>query len=227
MIFVTSFSSNYNTDNILKKANNLLNNPRDDHLKNVFHDSKTIRAQRQPKNLLRHLTKSTFISQISPRKCGLFKCTSNKCLICRNNWLQECDSFTVATGELWKIKCLITCNSINVCYYLVCLSCLKESYTGITINLRPRTNQHIHEGRTGNGSDKFDRHVFNCRRQRNFTDEPFFKLYVYRKFANAASLPPFEKHLHALGYDTMNRWHSKHSIYLCEKKVYINDLHTL
>ena len=201
---MTSYVSNYDTTNIIQKAKQLLQTTRDNDLKNIFTDLRTIRALRQPRNLLRQLTNTKFMSEIPTKKCGIFKCSSNSCLICRNNWLQECDSFITSINTIWTVKCMITCNSKIVSYYLICLSCLKETYTGITVDLRARTNQHIHEARTGNGSNKFDRHVFNCMRQNNFTREPFFKMYVYAKFKNIAALLPYEKHFHQLSYDTMN-----------------------
>ena len=57
---------------------------------------------------------------------------------------------------------------------------MHESYCEKTTNLRQRTNQHIiSESRTGNGSDKFDKHVFRCKQKHNDTKEPLFKFYAF------------------------------------------------
>ena len=79
------------------------------------------------------------------------------------------------------------------------------SYTGKTTNIRLRTNQHITECRTGIGFNKFDKHVYNCRRKHNFNSEPYFKLYAFAKFRDESSLLTYESHLHKLGFDTMNK----------------------
>ena len=159
---------------------------------------------RQPKNLLRSLTTAQFNSNHPLKKFGLFKCNDKRCLICKNNWLQQCTSFTTANKKLWTIKCEISCKSSNVIYYLVCFCCTLETYIGKTINLRPRINQHITECRHGNGMNKFDKHVYNCRLKNNVNKEPYFGLYALMTLQNECSLLPYESYFHNLGYDTMN-----------------------
>ena len=204
--FVTSLCSNYDVRNICKLSNKLLNSSHDDKVCRTFRNTKTVLSLRQPKNLLRHLSTSKFVSNpalSTTSPVGLFKCKSKKCVICRN-YLQACSSFITANNTEWKIKCPITCNSINVIYYLVCACCLMVSYTGKTNNLRLRTNQHISEIRTGVGTDKFDKHVFNCRQEHGIPNEPYFKLYAFLKVSRESLLIPYESYLHAQKYDTMN-----------------------
>ena len=152
----------------------MINNTRNTDIKNTFNNTNAILTLRQPKNLLRILTSSRFNSNTPPRRLGLFKCKDMRCLICRNNWLQECTSFITANKKEWTIKCEINCNSRNVIYYLTCFCCNLVSYTGKTTNLRLRTNQHITECRHGKGMDKFDKQVFNCRQKNNKISDPYF-----------------------------------------------------
>ena len=173
-------------------------------LKDTFNKTNAILTLRQPKNLIRLLTTAKFNTMDTPKRIGLFKCTDKRCLICTNNWLQECKSFTTANNKLWEIKSEITCKSLNVIYYLVCFCCHKVSYTGKTSNLRLRTNQHISECRHGKGMNQFDRHVYSCRHDNNKLNEPFFGLYTFMTLQNETSLLPYEAHFHKLGYDTMN-----------------------
>ena len=113
-------------------------------------------------------------------KFGLFKCHSNRSLLCKY-YIQECSSFMTANNVEWKIQCNITCNSLNVIYYLICLCCNYTSYTGKTNVMRLRMNQHISEIRTGNTTNRFDKHVFKCKALHNVTQEPYFKIFAFIK----------------------------------------------
>ena len=119
------------------KCNTLLKNSRDEKVKNLFNDSKIITAFRQPKNILRLLTKAEFTSNENSqeKKAGFYKCTDKKCLLGKF-YIQECTSFATSNGVLWTINCDITCNSKNVIYFLKCSCCNIVTYTGKTNNLR-------------------------------------------------------------------------------------------
>lgn len=130
------------------------------------------------------------------------KCTDTRCKICRL-YLQCVTSFNTASGKKWEIKNEMSCSSKNVIYFLKCNFCEVESYIGKTNNIRLRTNQHISSCRTGNGSDIFDLHVYNCKKEDD--PEPYFKLYLMLKKPDESSLLTYEHHFHCLGYDTLNR----------------------
>ena len=161
-------------------------------------------ALKRPKNILRHLTIAKFTSNPNnAEELGLYKCQSKRCLLCKN-YIVECTSFMTSNNVEWKINCRITCNSRNVIYYLKCLCCNFETYTGKTNSFRLRMNQHISEIRTGNTTDRFDKHVFKCKHINQVTNEPFFKTYAFLKLPREELLIPYENHLHSLGFDTMN-----------------------
>ena len=81
----------------------------------------------------------------------------------------------------------------------------KESYTGKTVSLRARTNNHISACRNGTGTNMFDIHVHNCGKTNNCLKAPFFKLFAFMTVASESKLLPTERYLHAKEYDTMNR----------------------
>ena len=202
--FITMHTSNMDCSNTVKLCNDLLTNTRDDQLKHTFKDSKVVLALKQPRNLLMQLTKAKFLTEEEPQKeNGLFKCNGKRCQICKL-YLQVCKSFIGSNNIEWIIRSHITCNSEYVNYYLACLCCNKETYTGKTFNLRERTNQHISSCRTGRTSNKFDLHVFNCRQRHNVEKEPYFKLYVFLEVSDPNLLLTYESYLHAMKFDTMN-----------------------
>ena len=153
--------------NILKLTNNRLTSSKNDRIQNAFLNINTVLALRQPKNLIRHLTTAKFQSNPSLPEPVLFKCENKRCKICRL-YIQQCTSFKTKMED-WNIQCHITCNSRNVLYYLVCNVCEvnTESYMGKSVKLRLQINRHISESRMGNGNDKFDKHVYNCRHKHN------------------------------------------------------------
>ena len=81
---------------------------------------------------------------------------------------------------------------------------LSTSYTGKTNIIRKRMNCHISEIRTGNTTDRFDRHVIKCKETHNVTREPFFKILAFIKLPEEKLLLPYETHFHSLGFDTLN-----------------------
>ena len=205
---VSTFYGNISNSTVKEVAENLLKNSRNERIQKAFKDVKFINSLRQPPNLQRELCHSRFIntsSNYESQKKGIFKCNSLRCKICKI-YLQECNSFLTANGFLWEIRCFINCNSRNIAYHLICNVCNFESYTGITDCLRIRTNNHITACRHGSGSDKFDKHVFNCAKSLNIPlVEPYFKMYVYLTIADYQKLRDYESLFHSRGYDTMNR----------------------
>lgn len=202
---VTTNYSNIDYRPVLQKLSNIMEKTKKhEELQEVFRDCKYIIANRQPKNLLRILSNSSFQSQrkVLPKTSAMVtKCSDIRCNICRM-YLQSTNEFTLATGKIWNIRTPMNCHSMNCIYFLTCNGCNgKVSYIGKTTNLRLRTNGHISSCRTGNGTDKFDKHVFNC----NTPSEPFFKLYTMLTLQNEDALLTYESHFHKLGYDTMNR----------------------
>ena len=65
-------------------------------------------------------------------------------------------------------------------------------------------NGHISEIRTGNTTDKFDKHVIKCKEQHNVINEPFFKIYAFIKLPSEKLLISYEKHFRSLKFDMMN-----------------------
>ena len=202
---ITTFSSNYDCSHMSKQFQKLLSSSQDARMKEVFSETRTLLALRQPPNILTQITRAEFVTnpQNPQDQGGLYKCKSKKCVLCRD-YIQECRSFFTASNTQWHIRSTITCNSRNVIYHLRCLCCnRKVSYTGRTVNLRYRMNNHISECRTGNTTDIFDRHVFKCR-QSSSREEPYFEILAFIRLKESYQLTSYEKHFHSLRYDTMN-----------------------
>ena len=203
---VTTNYSNLSLQHVIGKANHYLSNTHSSDLKETFQDSQLILSQKQPKNLLRLLTQSQFSTSqetATTEKIPITKCHDKRCKICAM-YLQCVSSFKLATGKIWETRCTMSCKSKNVIYFLTCNRCNgKVSYIGKTVDLRKRTNGHISSSRTGNGTDIFDNHVFNCDGTGPST-EPYFKLFLMISVAEH-SLLTYESHFHSMGFDTMNR----------------------
>ena len=107
-------------------------------------------------------------------------------------------------AEFSSIREKIMCNSKNVLYFLKCSICNLTTYTGKTNNFRLRMNNHISECRTGNTCDRFDIHVFNCRKINNYHTEPYFKIYAFMTVKHENMLLSYEAYLHKKQYDTLN-----------------------
>ena len=131
-------------------------------------------------------------------------CTNSKCEMCSLNYLQQCNEFVTSNGTIWKVKCNITCKSLNVIYFLKCNFCNFETKLGKTDDLRLPTNNHRSGCRNGKSSDKFDNHVYQCSRAQGHTTpaEPFFKLYVMMSCNSYDKLLNIERGLHLKGHDT-------------------------
>ena len=196
-------TTNYNNldfSRFVKKCNTLLKGSKDEKLKDVFKESKIVLGLKQPNNLKQILMPTTIST--TPEN-GLFKCYRPNCNIC-TLYLQECKSFTCSNGSNWEIKCRITCRSKCVIYYLKCNMCDVETYTGITNDLRLRTNNHIHCIRKGTGTDIFDRHAYECGNINTNLREPYFKLYAFMSVNTESKLLLYERLLHNKKLDTLN-----------------------
>ena len=201
--FVTTHSSNMNSQNIVELSNQLLDNVEDERLITAFNNTKVVLAQRQPPNLLRQISRAEFTSQPSESSPpGIYTCTRPNCDLCKLI-LQPCTSFMTSNGTEWVVRSRITCQSKMVIYFLKCLSCNEfETYSGKAKHIRKRTNNHISHIRTGHTDDIFDHHVRRCIPN---LIEPFFKMYVFLEVFDESLLDAYEKHIHNLKLDTMNR----------------------
>ena len=155
--------SNFSHENTVRQIDNILKFTKSERINNIFNDCNTMIAYKQPHNILRHVTKAAFTSippTISDQpQNGLFRCKRPNCKLC-SLYIQECASFITANGYEWEIRCHIDCHSVNVLYYLKCLSYPDPlnpvTYTGKTYLIRDCMNVHISSCRLGGSSDKFD-----------------------------------------------------------------------
>ena len=205
--FVTTNFSNYTSRNIIDATKSLIKSSTNERVRYIFNDIQPILSLRQPKNLLRHFTRAEFTStplEVLYEQPGLFRCKSNSCKLCKDGYIQECTSFCTSNQKHWQIRCHINCNSKNVLYFLKCTSCMIETYTGKTNNLRLRMNGHKSCCTLGNGSDIFDNHVYKCRITRKYDMEPKFLVYAFLTVKDSTLLLPYEKFLHNQRLDTLN-----------------------
>ena len=93
---MTTYYDNVNNNEKVEKIRKKCYDIQSDYLKNIFKNSNIILAQKQPKNLLRLLSKARFNTDannfIQPK--GLFKCTDKHCKIC-SFYINEGNSFVV------------------------------------------------------------------------------------------------------------------------------------
>jgi hypothetical protein len=203
---ITPFLGNLDVSNIVGVTRDLLQASSNERLSQAFKDTKIVQCYTQTPNLLKTLSSSRFATttpdEISVK--GVFHCTNKRCLICTKNYLQECESFVTSNGTIWRTKCHITCNSLNVIYFLKCNCCHEVTKLGKTDNLRDRTNNHITGCRKGKGTDVFDNHVFDCFRSKGLPpSEPFFLLFCLMACNDYHKLLNIERNLHLKGHDTV------------------------
>ena len=83
---ITTYLSNYDSDNIISVAKDLISNSRNQRIKNAFQNTKFIKSYKQPQNLLQILSNSRFItsheSERDQKPSGIFHCTHPLCKIC-------------------------------------------------------------------------------------------------------------------------------------------------
>ena len=202
---ITPYFGNFDSSNIVHTTRELIASCSNERVQKAFKDTKIIQCYTQTPNLLRILSSSRFNSSTSlnGKIKGVYCCKSSKCEICSLGYLQECSSFSTSNGTLWDVKCRITCNSLNVIYFLKCNFCHEETKLGKTDNLRHRTNNHRTGCRQGKSSDIFDNHVFACQKSKGIPRrEPFFLIYVLMACSDYNKLLNIERRLHLQGHDT-------------------------
>ena len=118
----------------------------------------------------------------------------------------ECKSFKLANNEIWEVPTHITCQSTKVIYFQICTGCDHESNIGKTNNFRLRTNNHISACRLGTSTDKFDNHVYNCKKDRS---ESYFKIMILMEVNEVEKLLVYEESFHKRGFDTINKTRAK------------------
>ena len=101
------------------RTNQLLHNAQNHKLKEVFSNCKIISSQRQPKNLLKHLSSAKFTNksnETTQDTTKTKKCTDPRCKICKL-YLQTCEEFKLSNGKQWKIKCKSTIDNSNDSFF--------------------------------------------------------------------------------------------------------------
>ena len=212
MIFVSKYVNNFTHDNTVSYIDNALKNTKSERINKAFEGCSTMIAYKQPQNLLRLLTRASFSTPSpipqNPKPNGLFRCKRPNCKLCRL-YIQECSSFVTSNGKTWEIRSHVTCHSINALYYLKCLWCPEtyetETYTGKTEVIRDRMNNHISSCKLGTGTNEFNKHVYGCRKKHSESAEPWFHIYVFFTIKDPSLLESYERYLHRLSLDTMNR----------------------
>ena len=204
--FVSTFSPNYDTNYITKTAQKILDGCNNDRIRSIFNNTKVTLATKQPPNILRQLSHAKFPSSGNKSKPdGLYKCCDPDCEICLY-FIQEGTSFITSNGFKWTVQGHITCKTRNVLYFLTCLACNIETYTGKTkTQTNKRMNNHRSQCRSGRTTDKFDLHVHECIKKNKLTSEPFFSVRAFMTVKDAEMLSTYETYLHKRGFDTMNR----------------------
>ena len=161
-------------------------------IKEVFQECKYVLGLKQPRNVLRQVAHAAFERKINiiSEEPGLFKCLKPRCKLCSNNYIQECQRFETSNHKIWEVRCRITCDSINVLYFLTCNMCNgNTTKLGKTsTSFRARLNNHVSSCRTGETSDIFDKHVFSCGTANNCLREPFCKAYAFLVLRDADKL---------------------------------------
>ena len=108
-----------------------------DKIKDILDTAKIIKNQRQPKNLKRILTSSTFGESTTH---GVTKCNNKRCKVC--DIIIEGKSYTFKNPETkFRIDKNLSCNTKNVVYIIECGEC-KEIYIGSTRAPNTRTSLH-------------------------------------------------------------------------------------
>ena len=111
-------------------------------------ETKLVHAKRQPPNLKRILTRTNTFKK--PRK-GVKMCGRKRCGLCihGHNNLLEGESITLKNGKKITPNRLITCDSTNLVYCIICPEC-SEFYIGECKTLRARMNLHRNHSNPNN-----------------------------------------------------------------------------
>ena len=177
-------------DIIAVTANSLLSNVKDNKLKKIFDKCKVIHALKQPKNLLRSLSKPKVEICISEKYVLYrYECKDSRFNLCAL-YIQQCSSFITSNGCNCKIRCHINYQRTSVLYFLSCNSCNgNTTYTGKTANFRHRMNNHITACCYGTSPNKFENHVFKCsNKNEHVAKKTYFKVYAFMTVNNCYAM---------------------------------------
>ena len=153
-------------------------------------DTTIVHSKRQPANLKRILTRT---NTFSPPKKGVRICGKRQCGLCifGHNNLLEGESIGLKNGYTIKANRLITCESTNLVYCIICPTC-SEFYIGECKALRPRMDLHRNHSNPSNIMDpplKVNQHLKRCANG-HFLVYPFYIVNKKHQIAREA----FEKH---------------------------------
>ena len=158
--------------------------------------TKLVHAKRQPPNLKRILTRTNTFKR--PEK-GVKICNKPRCGLCihGHNNLLEGESITLKNGKVIKANKLITCESTNLVYCVICPRC-REFYIGECKTLRARMNLHRNHSNPGNIMApplKVNQHLKSCA-DGYFLVYPFHVVNTNHQITREAYEKHFQKILH-------------------------------
>jgi hypothetical protein len=111
------------------------------HMKNVLPEP-PICGERNCKSI-RNILMPTVLPLPPVQNPGNFKCSRNKCIICKKHLVQSRSFTSCRTGETFQVRGHFTCDSKNIIYLIVCIKCNEAQYVGETKNtLRDRFYPH-------------------------------------------------------------------------------------
>lgn len=112
-----------------------------EHMKKVLPEP-PICGERNCKNI-RNILMPTVLPPPPVENPGNFKCSRNKCIICKKHLVQSTSFTSCRTGETFQVRGHFTCDSKNIIYLIVCKKCNEAQYVGETKNtLRDRFYPH-------------------------------------------------------------------------------------
>ena len=149
-------------------------------LKQCFHNKTLQLATRQPKNLLKILTKAKFEENplSSPvKEVDFLPC--NDCIYHRCGYFKPCKSFQFKVNDnsmIWHYKRYFNCDSKNIIYILMCNTC-ELFYVGQATNLKQIIRKHKSDVFHPQNSfcKKCSKHLRDC----SIMKEPFFRIYSF------------------------------------------------
>ena len=118
--FITTY--NPNVYEIIDKSVECLKRNKLDRFANI----RVIKSKRQAPNLKKILTKAEF----SQKQVRVFKCPDKRCECCASLFLGNSDTLK-NVDETFNLKVHFSCESSNLLYIIICLTC-REEYTGET-----------------------------------------------------------------------------------------------
>ena len=140
----------------------LIKNVESNSLNKAF-NVKLIIARKQPSRLKSILSHASFTS--IPRvfkTTGNFKCSSELCQLCRQNYMRTGKYvFNIDGMRLYTLRDKFSCSAVNVVYQITCAGC-KQRYIGYTQDFRQRMNLQKSDVRTLNTNWLADLHINWC-----------------------------------------------------------------